>query len=384
MILLNFHHIFALCLLFCLTAAASNRSEISYDGILFADFEMDHVDLDHGIVYKDAEMRMWEGDTEMCGADIKFLYTSGTPVHHRLSVVEGGFCVDDEYATYRFEDVSFENLHYEDLRNLDVSNYEDFCPELWCWGDKPLSHNYSAIVYTDLGNFYKIKFLNESDFGVYFKYQMLLHTPPKWSPCNHINVDERIQYDSIDYNPMTGDFMLTGAPVGFFALVRKIVIYAWHRESFESALIRKVVIKITPGTSKFPLKSTPLQDLRDVNAFSIRIIGNRVGKGSISTTGRRSHPIWECVEKLYLYYEPTSTPTNSPTNVCSSNRCIMDGGNVSQISGSAFEYCCTHAGHDHCQGEPCCRGENCRSGRCIDAANGQDLTEYAPGSGICQ
>ena len=127
---------------------------------------------------------------------------------------------------------------------------------------------------------------------------MLLHTPPKWSPCNHINVDERIQYDSIDYNPMTGDFSMTGVQVGFFNLVRKVVIYAIKREpSQPDVQLGFSRIKITPGTSKFPLKSQPVKNAHEVNIVRVKIIGNRVGEGSKSTTGKKSHPYWECVER---------------------------------------------------------------------------------------
>ena len=53
---------------------------------------------------------------------------------------------------------------------------------------------------------------------------------PSWLHCPYINIPERIMYDSMDYNPMTGDFSMTGVQVGFFNLVRKVVIYAIKRQ----------------------------------------------------------------------------------------------------------------------------------------------------------
>ena len=52
---------------------------------------------------------------------------------------------------------------------------------------------------------------------------------PPWLHCPHINIPERIMYDSMNYDPMTGDFSMTGVQVGFFNLVRKVVIYAIKR-----------------------------------------------------------------------------------------------------------------------------------------------------------
>ena len=105
-------------------------------------------------------------------------------------------------------------------------------------------------------------------------------------------------YDSMDYNPMTGDFSMTGVQVGFFNLVRKVVIYAIKREpSQPDVQLGFNRIKITPGTSKFPLKSQPVENAHEVNFVRVKIIGNRVGEGSKSTTGKKSHPYWECVER---------------------------------------------------------------------------------------
>ena len=119
-----------------------------------------------------------------------------------------------------------------------------------------------------------------------------------WLHCPHIHIPERIMYDSMDYNPMTGDFSMTGVHVGFFKLVRKVVVYAIRRQpSQPDVRIKQIKIKITPGTSKFPLKSPPLENAGEVNFIRVKIIGNRVGEGSKSTTGEKSHPYWECAEK---------------------------------------------------------------------------------------
>ena len=121
---------------------------------------------------------------------------------------------------------------------------------------------------------------------------------PPWLHCPHINIPERVVYDSMDYNPMTGDFSMIGVQVGFFNLVRKVVIYAIRREpSQPDVQLGFSRIKITPGTSKFPLKSQPVENAHEVNFVRVKIIGNRVGEGSKSTTGRKSHPYWECVER---------------------------------------------------------------------------------------
>ena len=85
----------------------------------------------------------------------------------------------------------------------------------------------------------------------------------------------------MDYNPMTGDFSMTGVQVGFFKLVRKVVIYAIKRQpSQPDVQLGFSRIKITPGTSKFPLKSQPVENAHEVNFVRVKIIGNRVGEGS--------------------------------------------------------------------------------------------------------
>ena len=97
---------------------------------------------------------------------------------------------------------------------------------------------------------------------------------------------------------ITGDFSMTGVEVGFFKLVRKVVIYAIKRQpSQPDVRMGRIKIKITPGISKFPLKSQPVENAGEVNFVRVKIIGNRVGKGSKSTTGEKSHPHWECSEK---------------------------------------------------------------------------------------
>merc|ERR1711991_441290 len=90
-----------------------------------------------------------------------------------------------------------------------------------------------------------------------------------WLHCSHINIPERVVYDSMDYNPMTGDFSMTGVQVGFFNLVRKVVIFAIKREpSQPDVQLGFNRIKITPGTSKFPLKSQPVKNAPEVNITS--------------------------------------------------------------------------------------------------------------------
>jgi len=119
-----------------------------------------------------------------------------------------------------------------------------------------------------------------------------------WTPCEDVELSERIKYESMDYNPITGDFSMTGVEVGFFKLVRKVVIYAIKRQpSQPDVRMGRIKIKITPGISKFPLKSQPVENADEVNFVRVKIIGNRVGEGSKSTTGEKSHPYWECVEK---------------------------------------------------------------------------------------
>ena len=121
-----------------------------------------------------------------------------------------------------------------------------------------------------------------------------------WRPCEYVELSERIKYESMDYNPITGDFSMTGVQVGFFKLVRKVVIYAIKRQSSQPDVqMGRIKIKITPGISKFPLKSQPVENAGEVNFVRVKIIGNRVGKGSKSTTGEKSHPYWECSEKSH-------------------------------------------------------------------------------------
>lgn len=125
----------------------------------------------------------------------------------------------------------------------------------------------------------------------------------QWQPCSNVEISERIAYDDVDFNPMTGDLTVVNPPVGFFKLVRKVVIYTMIRGPGQESIayISKEKIKITPGTSKFPLKSTPLslEDAQKVNFVRVKIIGNRVAKGSKS--GNKAHPYWECVEKPYQH-----------------------------------------------------------------------------------
>ena len=127
--------------------------------------------------------------------------------------------------------------------------------------------------------------------------------PPKessWSPCPKIDISERIVYDSLDYNPATGELSMIGVQVGFFKLVRKVVIYAMKKSPDKPDVhLGKFKIKITPGTSKFPLRSPPMDNADEVNFVRVKVIGNRVGQGSKSSTGEKSHPYWECVEKSY-------------------------------------------------------------------------------------
>ena len=93
---------------------------------------------------------------------------------------------------------------------------------------------------------------------------------------------------------------MVGVQVGFFKLVRKVVIYAIKKSPEKpDVYLGKFKIKITPGTSKFPLKSPPVDKADDVNFVRVKIIGNRVGEGSKSSTGKKTHPYWECVEKAY-------------------------------------------------------------------------------------
>ena len=129
------------------------------------------------------------------------------------------------------------------------------------------------------------------------------HSPPKeasWSYCPNIDIPERILYDSIDYNPATGELSMAGVQVGFFKLVRKVVIYAMKKSPEKpDVYLGKFKIKITPGTSKFPLKSPPVDKADEVNFVRVKVIGNRVGDGSKSSTGKKTHPYWECVEKAY-------------------------------------------------------------------------------------
>ena len=117
-----------------------------------------------------------------------------------------------------------------------------------------------------------------------------------WSPCPNVEVPERIAYDSIDYDVYTGDLSLSGVDVGFFKLIRKIVIYAVKIETEKPMVVDKTIVKITPGTSKFPLKSA-LMNVGGANVIRVKLIGNRIAEGSKSTNGVRAHPIWECVER---------------------------------------------------------------------------------------
>ena len=123
---------------------------------------------------------------------------------------------------------------------------------------------------------------------------------PPWSPCPNVDVPQRILYEAIDYDPITGYLTISGVQVGFFKLVRKVVVYAMKKSLNEPDVhLGKFKIKITPGTSKFPLKSPPIENASEVNFVRIKIIGNRVGEGSKTDNGERSHPYWECVEKSY-------------------------------------------------------------------------------------
>merc|ERR1711988_739202 len=117
-----------------------------------------------------------------------------------------------------------------------------------------------------------------------------------WSSCPNVEVPERIAYDSIDYDVSTGELSLSGVDVGFFKLIRKIVIYAAKIEAEKPMVVDKTIIKITPGTSKFPLKSAPM-NFGEANIIRVKLIGNRIAEGSKSTNGVRAHPIWECIER---------------------------------------------------------------------------------------
>ncbi len=122
-----------------------------------------------------------------------------------------------------------------------------------------------------------------------------------WSPCPNLHIEERIAYDDIDYDPITGKLTITNPPVGFFKLVRKVVVYAMDRspQADSMSYIAKEKIKITPGTSKFPLKSRPLspEDAQRIEYVRVKIIGNRVK----AEAGKKAHPYWECVEKPFHY-----------------------------------------------------------------------------------
>ena len=123
-----------------------------------------------------------------------------------------------------------------------------------------------------------------------------------WSSCPNVDIAERITYDDMDFNPIKGKLTITNPPVGFFKLVRKVAIYAMRRSPRQEdsvSYIAKRKIKITPGTSKFPLKFEPFtsEDAQRINYVRVKIIGNRVK----AEAGKRAHPYWECAEKPYYH-----------------------------------------------------------------------------------
>merc|ERR1711871_1537701 len=155
------------------------------------------------------------------------------------------------------------------------------------------------------------------------------HAPTTWRHCPNVPIPDRIRYDSMDYNPITGDFSMNGVEVGFFSLVRKIVIYVFKRESYLARLhVTKIKIDITPGTSRFPLKSQPVEYADLVHMVRVKIIGNRVRKGGKSKNGGRSHPFWECVQTT-LWTGVCNVCLKSGMDYCySSNSCVPSGAKV--------------------------------------------------------
>ena len=97
-----------------------------------------------------------------------------------------------------------------------------------------------------------------------------------WFHCPHLNIPERVIYDSMDYKPMNGEFSMTGVQVSFFKLARKVVIYAIKKQPLQSDVqLGFNRIRITPGTSKFPLKPQTVENADDVNFVRVKIVGQR-------------------------------------------------------------------------------------------------------------
>lgn len=79
----------------------------------------------------------------------------------------------------------------------------------------------------------------------------------------------------------------------------------------------------------------------------------------------------------------TSTTDASATACDPTYHCQLTGANlVDQTRGGAATYCCNHATNSVCEGDPCCRGDNCASNICC-GPDGVDLSESNPGSGTC-
>ena len=124
--------------------------------------------------------------------------------------------------------------------------------------------------------------------------------PQDWSRCDHVDVEQRLQYDFVSYDLASGKVFMTGLAVGYFKLVRKVVVTnIKKRVDGSEEVISKSVIRVTSGISKLPLQATPVANATAVNFVRIKMIGHRVGEGSKSTTGFRAHPIHECIQRSF-------------------------------------------------------------------------------------
>ena len=137
-------------------------------------------------------------------------------------------------------------------------------------------------------------------------YDRVLIQTTTWKKCNdlppHTRIVNEIEYEKLWYNESSHEIFIKDPPVGFFRLIRKVVVYLIHKsESTGEELSIKSVTKLTRGTSEFPIKASnfdgSLPSNKKANFVKIKFIAHRVGTDKKSVNGRRGHHYKECVVK---------------------------------------------------------------------------------------
>lgn len=177
--------------------------------------------------------------------------------------------------------------------------------------------------------------------------------PPdsSWTSCDYFDLPGRINVGSVSYDIATGDVSFSDVDVGFFKLIRKVAISAVKKvPNGQPKVLKKSKAYITPGTSKFPLKSEPFENVDGANHIQIKIIGNRVRSGSKSANGDKAHPYHECLQRPLaplnqncdvnvVIPDGVTVIPNETFKGCSNMKSIQMSDSVVAIGYSAFEDC---------------------------------------------